>query len=95
MNIRRSIATVGAAGALATGSLFLASPAQAQGPIFTGGLVNVTIVDFADVNVEDVVVQLPISIAANVCDVDINVLAADLADGDANCTATSSSRANA
>ena len=98
MNIRRSIATVGAAGALATGSLFLASPAQAAPVVVLpgGGLVDVTIIDFADVNIEDVVVQLPVSIAANVCDVDVNVLAADLADdGDANCTATSDSRANA
>ena len=42
--------------------------------MITGGLVNVTIVDFADVNVEDVVVQLPVSVAANVCDVNAAVL---------------------
>ena len=95
MNIRRSIATVGAAGALATGSLFLASPAQAQGPIFTGGLVNVTIVDFADVNVEDVVVQLPISVAANVCGVEVIEIVDTDGDGALDCTATSSSRARA
>ena len=47
---------------------------------------NVTIVDAVDVNRNTV--QLPIAVAANVCDVDINVLAADLADdGRANCTA--------
>ena len=92
MNIRRGIATVGTAGALATGSLFLASPAQAQGPIFTGGLVNVTIVDFADVNVEDVVIQLPVSVAANVC-----VGGVIQVDSNNNlfCDATSESRANA
>ncbi len=56
----------------------IAMPASAQ----QTGLVNV--------NVEntDIVLQLPIAIAANVCDVDVNVLAADLADdGDATCTA--------
>ncbi|HZG64397.1 MAG TPA: hypothetical protein VEY13_12950 [Rubrobacteraceae bacterium] len=54
---------------------------------------NVTIVDAVDVNRNKV--QLPIAVAANVCDVDINVLAADLADdGQANCTAEAGSRAN-
>ena len=63
------------------------------GPVLTGGLVNVTIVDAVDVNRNTV--QLPIAVAANVCDVDINVLAADLADdGQANCTAEADSRAN-
>lgn len=62
-------------------------------PIVTGGLVNVTIVDAVDV--DRTTVQLPIAVAANVCDVDVNVLAADLADdGTANCTATAGSRAN-
>jgi hypothetical protein len=68
-----------------------AMPALAQ-PVLTGGLVNVTIVDAVDV--EDVVVQLPVAAAANVCGVDVNVLVQDLQDGDANCTATASSRAN-
>jgi hypothetical protein len=62
-------------------------------PVVTGGLVNVTIVDAVDV--DRTTVQLPIAVAANVCDVDVNVLAADLADdGTANCTATAGSRAN-
>ena len=93
MNIRRSIAAVGAAGALATGSLFLASPAQAA-PVVTGGLVNVTIVDLLDI--DDVTVQLPIAVAANVCDVNVAILQADfLDDGVANCTARGESRARA
>lgn len=98
MNIRRSIATVGAAGALAAGSLFLASPAQA-GPLIvlpTGGaLVDVTIIDFADVNVEDVVVQLPIAVAANVCDLTVAALTGVVVDGVSDCTATATSDANA
>jgi hypothetical protein len=43
------------------------------------GLVNVFI---SDVNV-----QVPISVAANVCDVNVNVLAEQLRDGGANCDA--------
>ncbi len=73
-----------------------AMPAMAApngGPVVTGGLVNVTIVDAVDI--ERTTVQLPIAVAANVCDVDVNVLSADLADdGEANCTATAGSRAN-
>ncbi len=92
MNIRKSLATVGAAGALTLTSLAVATPAQAA-PVLTGGLVNVTIIDAVDIS--RVNVQLPIAVAANVCDVDVNVLAADLADdGTANCTATADSRAN-
>lgn len=65
MNIRRSIATVGAAGALATGSLFLASPAQAQ-PVITGGLVNVTVVDAVDVTNNRILQNVGVGVAANV-----------------------------
>lgn len=91
MKIRTTLATLGVAGTLAGASLGLASPASAQ-PVFTGGLVNVTIIDAVDIS--RVTVQLPIAVAANVCDVDVNVLAADLADdGTANCTATADSRA--
>ncbi len=88
----RRFAALVAAGTLSAGAA-AAPAASAQGPILTGGLVNVTIIDLVDV--EDVTVQLPIAIAANVCDVDVNVLAADLADdGTANCTATADSRAS-
>jgi hypothetical protein len=54
----------------------LGSPAQAQ---TQEGLVNV--------NLTDVVVQLPIAVAANVCDVSVNALAEQLALGDTNCDA--------
>ncbi len=92
MNICRSLATVGAAGTLAVGSLGVAAPAQAQAPVVTGGLVNVTIVDAVDVN--DVVVQVPIAAAVNICDTTVAVLVEDLQDGTANCTATATSNAN-
>ena len=49
-----------------------AAPASAQ-PVITGGLVNITIVDVLNNN--DVNVQVPIGIAANVCGVQANVLA--------------------
>jgi hypothetical protein len=50
------------------------------GPVQQDGLVNV--------NVTDLNVQAPITVAANVCDVDVAVLARQLGAGDANCTAT-------
>ena len=93
MNIRRSLATVGAAGALATASLGVAAPAHAASPVVTGGLVNVTIVDLVDVN--DVTVQVPVAAAVNICDVNVAILLAAIEDtGTANCTATATSRAN-
>jgi hypothetical protein len=59
-----------------------AVPAQAQ---TQEGLVNV--------NVSDVQVQLPIAIAANVCNVAVNVLAEQLREGDVVCDATAESDA--
>jgi hypothetical protein len=50
------------------------------GPVTQSGLVNV--------NVTDLVVQVPIGIAANVCDVNVGVLVQDLADSAAPCDAT-------
>jgi hypothetical protein len=89
MNIRRSIATVGATGALAAGSLFLAAPAQAA-PVVTGGLVNVTIVDVLDIDDTIVSVQalngVTVQAAALICGVSVNALAVDLGpDGVAVC----------
>jgi hypothetical protein len=74
----------------------LAMPASAQ-PVNTEGLVNVVIVDFADVNIEDVTVQIPVSVAANVCDVNVAALIAEIEDtgtGTVNCDATATSIAN-
>ena len=91
MNVRRSIATVGAAGALAAGSMFLAAPAQAAAPVVTGGLVNVTITDVDLLNNVDVTALngVTLQVAAEVCGVSLNVLATDLApDGYAVCDIT-------
>jgi hypothetical protein len=62
--------------------LALGGPAAAQ---TQEGLVNV--------NVSDVTVQAPISVAANVCDVAVNALAQQLKGGGANCDATATSDA--
>ncbi len=51
-----------------------------SGPVRQRGLVNV--------NVTDLVVQIPIGIAANVCDVNAGVLVGTLQDGAATCDAT-------
>jgi hypothetical protein len=53
---------------------------QDGGPVEQRGLVNV--------NVTDLVVQAPIGIAANVCDVNVGVLIGELQDGAAECEAT-------
>jgi hypothetical protein len=53
---------------------------QDGGPVAQEGLVNV--------NVTDVVVQAPISVAANVCDVTVGVLVSRLQDGASPCDAT-------
>jgi len=74
--IRLSI--VAAAAALTLG---LAGPASAQ--TTQDGLVNV--------NIEDVQVLVPIALAANLCDVNVGVLARQERRGGAECTATAES----
>jgi hypothetical protein len=67
---------IGAAG-LSAG---MAIPASAQ-PVTQHGLVNV--------NLTDVAVQVPVAVAANVCDVNVAVLVGTLTDtGSAPCTAS-------
>ncbi len=84
----RTPARLAAAGLVAAGG-FAGSlaPASAQ-PIVTGGLVNVVIVDAVDVVLMDVnlAVGAALGLAANVCDVNVNVLAVQLRDGGATCT---------
>ena len=88
-NLKRRILPFVAAGGLA---LAMAGPAAAA-PVFTGGLVNVTIIDAIDV--DRVTVQLPIAVAANVCDVSVAALLAEIVEtGSADCTAEAGSRAN-
>lgn len=64
------VAAVLAASAMSFGAV--AGPAAAQ-PVVTGGLVNITITNVLNNN--QVNVQVPIGVAANVCGVSANVLA--------------------
>lgn len=68
-------------------------PTIAARPLSSVRLANVTIVDAVDIS--RVTVQLPVAVAANVCDVDVAILLAAIQDtGTANCTATADLRAN-
>ena len=66
------------------GALAVPASAASAAPLVTGGLVNVTIVDVLSDN--QVTLQVPITVAANICDVTVAVLATDLRDGDADCS---------
>jgi hypothetical protein len=55
-------------------------------PVNQDGLINIALVDTN--------VQVPLAVAANVCDIDIAILAADLADGGATCDAVAGATAN-
>jgi hypothetical protein len=81
MSVRRTLAVLTATVAVAAA---LAAPASAQNQ--QNGLVNVA--------VEDVIVQVPAAVAANICDVNVAVLA-EVADDAAACEATSTSTATA
>jgi hypothetical protein len=74
------------AGSLAAGSIFMTAGAAGAQPVVTGGLVNVTVTDVTvvvqDVNVG---VAAALALAANVCDVNVNVLARQLRGGEATC----------
>ncbi|WP_052667321.1 hypothetical protein [Nitriliruptor alkaliphilus] len=91
--LRSNVAGALAALTLALGLVLVAAaPSQAQVPELPElpplqeGLVNV--------NVSDVVVQLPIAVAANVCEVAVNVLAEQIRDGEAaTCDAVAESGA--
>ena len=85
----KTIARVAAAGVIAAGGMAASvAPASAQ-PLVTGGLVNVTVTNVANNNeiVKDVDVSLgaALGIAANICDVNVNVLATQLRDGQTTC----------
>jgi hypothetical protein len=89
--MKKLIAGLGLGAALAFAA---PSTSEAQGPIVTGGLVNVTIVDAVDVTnnqiLNNISITAALALAANVCGVAVNVLAADLKqDGKATCTAGS------
>lgn len=80
MRVRASIL----AAVVAASMCIAAAPASAQ---TQSGLVNIA--------VTDVTVQVPVSVAANVCDVNVAVLATQERLGGAQCTATADSEASA
>lgn len=98
MKLTRTIATIGTAGALTLGGGALAAPAQAAGPVFTGGLVNVTVTDVANnltVNVlNNANIGVAANVAANICDVNVGgILGTFVRNGSATCsTATQTVR---
>lgn len=69
-----------AAGALAAAATGVAGSAVSAQPVTQEGLVNV--------NLTDVAVQVPIALAANVCDVNVAVLVNELQDASAPCDAS-------
>ena len=80
---RKFIAGVFTSALVAVG---FAGPAAAQ-PVVTGGLVNIMITDVLNDN--QVNVQVPIGIAANVCGVQANILAQRNTQAPIDCTASS------
>ena len=85
------------AAVLATSALSLgvaASPASAQPLVVAGGgLVNVSVTDVANNNT--VTVQVPVGVAANLCDINAAVLVQEFRDtGTASCEATPDTKAS-
>ncbi len=79
VSMKRALAGIAMAGALA-----VPAASASAAPVVTGGLVNVTIVDVLSGN--QVTTQVPITVAANICDVTVAVLAQDLSDGPVDCS---------
>ena len=90
MMLKKTLATAGTAGILVAGSMGLAAPAQAA-PLFTGGLVNITLVDTLSnnniLNGSQVVVAVPVGVAANICGTTVAILGAAAGTDPFNCTA--------
>ncbi|MBA3399577.1 MAG: hypothetical protein H0U01_06410 [Acidimicrobiia bacterium] len=80
------------AGAIAAPALpALGSPASAAGPLFTGGIVNVTVTNVANNILRDANVGLGVAagVAANVCDLNVAAVIAEIRDdGTSTCTSS-------
>jgi hypothetical protein len=84
---KKLLASLFATGVMTAG---LAAPSASAQPVITGGLINVTLVDV--LSHDNIAVQVPVGIAANVCDVNAAVLLAAVRDtGSATCDATAES----
>jgi len=86
--MKRALATAAVGGTLA---LAPAVPAMAQGPVVTGGLVNVTVTDLLNndtiLSYNNVGVGVAAQVAANVCGVSVGVIASAVGQGaPVNCT---------
>ncbi len=79
--MRRVIATLFATALMVAATV---TPAFAQQQ---RGLVNV--------NIEDTTIQVPIAVAANLCDINVNVLAQQIRNGSTECTAVADADADA
>lgn len=68
--VKKIAAGLATTGLLAAG---IAAPSASAAPVITGGLVNVTVTDV--LSGDQINVQVPVGVAANVCGVQANVLA--------------------
>lgn len=90
--MRKTFATLFVTTAVAAS--FAVAPATSA-PLVTGGLVNITITDITIGDVlsnNNVALGAALGIAANVCGVNVNVLARQLQSGDVTCTNTVTNR---
>ena len=71
--IKKFLATTFVGTALSLGVGAAAIPQASAQPVVTGGLVNITVVDVLSHN--NVQVQVPVEVAAQLCGVNVNVLA--------------------
>ena len=85
--IRHAMAATALAGGLAFGGFALPMTAASAQPVVTGGLVNVTITNVLNNN--SVAVQIPVNAAANICGLNVAVLAQELASGPVTCMSRS------
>ena len=83
MQIRRTAAVLTSCAALTLSGVAVAAPASAAPQ--QRGLVNV--------NIDDTTIQVPIAVAANLCDINVNVLALQLRNGQTECDAQADSGA--
>jgi hypothetical protein len=67
--------------------MMMAMPASAA-------LVNAVLIDVVDVNGNTIVAQVPVGVAANLCDINAAVLVDRFQDGAGECTATADSQAS-
>jgi hypothetical protein len=97
MKVSKVLASAAFAAALVTGGTASAQLVNVPTGLVVVNLsdVNLDIARNLSVNVSDipVTVQVPISVAATVCDVAVNVLASQRKEGGATCTATSTNDA--